>query len=83
MRSNNKYLIQELQAGVNGLLDVARQSYEEGCQDAYKLVEELKGDIVPILESTILTFYRGPSAGSQDELRQPAAILHASCDGGS
>ena len=38
------------QAGVNGFLDIARQTYKEANQDAYDLVESLNGDLSPIAE---------------------------------
>ena len=32
-----------IQAGVNGFLDVARQTYKEANEDAFKLVSDLNG----------------------------------------
>ena len=38
-----------IQSGVNGLLDVARQTYKEANMDVYQLVEQLSGTHLPNL----------------------------------
>lgn len=42
-QAEHKSSVDREQAGVNGFLDVARQTYKEANQDAYDLVEGLNG----------------------------------------
>jgi hypothetical protein len=40
---NEKYKLTRAKSGINGLLDVARQTYKEANMDVYQLVDELIG----------------------------------------